>query len=118
VDRADSDVILQGDKSQMREISRVRWLDEITVKQKINSDNKERREMFDKVNGMILNSQFLHALKLSWIVRSDATTLPDHSQSSYLMDNDQDNESSENDEKNEGASSSDVEEYGNRAKEK
>lgn len=72
----DKDVCLLGDKSQMREISRVRWLDEQTVDTKINADNKERRDMFRRVHALIMETQVLHKLKLSWIARSDVPTLP------------------------------------------
>jgi len=78
ITKSNTDIVLKGEKSQMREISRVSWLDEQTVKNKINVDHVERRDMFDRVHDLIMTSQFLQALKLPWIARSDVVTIPPH----------------------------------------
>lgn len=59
----DSDVTLQGEKSQMREISRVRWLECQDVRQKINEDNVERMKMFDKVHETVTSSNTLQRIQ-------------------------------------------------------
>jgi 8-oxo-dGTP pyrophosphatase MutT (NUDIX family) len=78
ITKSNTDIVLKGEKSQMREISRVSWLDEQTVKNKINVDHVERRDMFDRVHDLIMTSQFLQALKLPWIARSDVVPIPPH----------------------------------------
>lgn len=56
------DVRLQGDRGQMREISRVSWLDAAGVLARIARHNADRRVMFEHAHRMILSSPGLYAL--------------------------------------------------------
>lgn len=56
------DVRLQGDRGQMREISRVSWLDAEGVLARIARHNVDRRVMFEHAHRVILSSPGLYAL--------------------------------------------------------
>lgn len=59
-----TDVVLNGDRAQMREISRVAWLTEGEILKRIRRPNSERRKIFKRVHLTVLTAPHLQRVYL------------------------------------------------------